>query len=45
MLTSLRYRLLAYYYVSWKMAFPDHLKEIGLPFDDAYALAGGSGEW
>ncbi len=33
------YRLLAYYYVSWKMAFPDHLKDIGLPFDDAYALA------
>ena len=21
------------------MAFPDHLKDIGLPFDDAYALA------
>jgi hypothetical protein len=20
------------------MAFPDHLKDIGLPFDDAYAL-------
>ncbi len=33
------YRLLAYYYVSWQMAFPEHLKEIGLPFDDAYALA------
>ena len=33
------YRLLAWYYVSWKMAFPDHLKDIGLPFDDAYALA------
>ena len=33
------YRLLAHYYVSWKMAFPDHLKDIGLPFDDAYALA------
>ena len=33
------YRLLAHYNVSWKMAFPDHLKDIGLPFDDAYALA------
>ena len=33
------YRLLAHYYVSWKMAFPDHLKDIGLPFDDAYAIA------
>ena len=25
------YRLLAHYYVSWKMAFPDHLKDIGFP--------------
>ena len=33
------YRLLAHYSVSWKMAFPDHLMDIGLPFDDAYALA------
>lgn len=33
------YRLLAYYYVSWSMALPDHLKEIGLPFDEAYTLA------
>ena len=33
------YRLLARYSVSWKMAFPDHLKDIGLPFDDAYAIA------
>lgn len=33
------YRLLAYYYVSWAKAFPDHLKTIGLPFDDAYAMA------
>ena len=32
-------QLLAYYYVSWKLVFPDHLKDIGLPFDDAYALA------
>ncbi len=33
------YRLLAYYYVSWSMAFPEHLADIGLPFDNAYALA------
>ena len=33
------YRLLANYYVSWKIAFPEHLAKIGLPFDDAYALA------
>ena len=33
------YRLLAYFHVSWKMVFPNHLKDIGLPFDDAYALA------
>ncbi len=29
----------ANYYVSWKIAFPEHLAKIGLPFDDAYALA------
>ena len=34
-----RHRLLAHYSVSCKMAFPDHLKDIGLPFDGAYALA------
>ena len=33
------YNLLAYYYVSWARAFPEHLAKIGLPFDDAYALA------
>ena len=33
------YRLLANYYVSWARAYPDHLAKIGLPFDDAYALA------
>ncbi len=33
------YRLLANYYVSWARAFPEHLAKIGLPFDDAYALA------
>ena len=33
------YNLLAYYYVSWARAFPEHLAKVGLPFDDAYALA------
>lgn len=33
------YRLLANYYVSWARVLPDHLSKIGLPFDDAYALA------
>ena len=33
------YRLLANYYVSWARVFPEHLSKIGLPFDDAYALA------
>ena len=33
------YRLLANYYVSWKIALPEHLAKVGLPFDDAYALA------
>ncbi len=33
------YRLLAYYYASWARAYPEHLAEIGLNFDDAYQLA------
>ena len=33
------YRLLADYYVSRKIALPEHLAKVGLPFDDAYALA------
>jgi hypothetical protein len=33
------YRLLAYYYVSWAIAFPDLLSSLHLPFDDAYATA------
>jgi len=32
-------RLLAWYYVSWKRAFPDKLHLVGLPFDSAYELA------
>jgi len=32
-------RLLAWYYVSWKYAFPDQLHLVGLPFDSAYELA------
>ncbi len=31
--------LLAYYYVSWKIAEPDKLKMLGLPFDDNYVKA------
>ena len=33
------YRLLAYYYVSWAIAYPNMLKELNLPFDDAYQMA------
>ncbi len=33
------YELLAYYYVSWKIAEPDKLKMLGLPFDNAYVTA------
>jgi len=33
------YKTLAYYYVSVKMACPEMLSAIGLPYDDAYALA------
>lgn len=33
------YRLLANYYVSWKMVFPDKLSMLRLPFDEAYKLA------
>jgi len=33
------YRILADYYVSRKIALPEHLAKVGLPFDDAYALA------
>ncbi len=33
------YRLLAYYYVSWAIAFPDKLELLNLPFDNAYAAA------
>ena len=33
------YHLLAYYYVSWKLAVPGMLAQLGLPFDDEYILA------
>ncbi|MEJ8841509.1 tetratricopeptide repeat protein [Lacibacter sp. H375] len=33
------YHLLAYYYVSWKLAVPEMLGQLGLPFDDEYKLA------
>ena len=33
------YQLLAYYYVSWAMAIPEHLKEIALPYENEYKCA------
>ena len=33
------YHILAYYYVSWKIAIPDMLDELKLPYDDEYNLA------
>jgi hypothetical protein len=32
-------QMLAYYYVSWKFAFPDAVHKIGLPFENEYAEA------
>lgn len=33
------YHLLAYYYVSWKLAIPEMLDELQLPYDKEYELA------
>ncbi len=33
------YQLLAYYYVSWKLAIPEMLSQLQLPYDDEYKLA------
>jgi len=33
------YHLLAYYYVSWKLAMPEMLADLQLPFDQEYAMA------
>jgi tetratricopeptide (TPR) repeat protein len=33
------YHLLAYYYVSWKLAIPEMLAELKLPFDSEYQMA------
>jgi len=33
------YQLLAYYYVSWKLAIPEMLTQLGLPYDNEYELA------
>ncbi|WP_082886681.1 tetratricopeptide repeat protein [Flavisolibacter tropicus] len=33
------YHLLAYYYVSWKLAVPEMLADLRLPFDEEYKLA------
>ncbi len=32
-------KLLAYYYISWKIAFPDKVSALGLPFEKEYAQA------
>ena len=33
------YEMLAYYYVSWALAMPDKVNQLGLPFDTAYQNA------
>jgi hypothetical protein len=33
------YHILAYYYVSWKIAIPEMLSQLQLPFDEEYQLA------
>lgn len=33
------YHLLAYYYISWKLAIPDMLASLQLPYDNEYQLA------
>ncbi|MCB0729141.1 MAG: hypothetical protein KDD00_16870, partial [Ignavibacteriae bacterium] len=33
------YQILAYYYVSWKLAIPEKLAELKLPYDNEYELA------
>ena len=33
------YQVLAYYYVSWAKAFPEHLEQLHLPFDKEYQFA------
>jgi hypothetical protein len=33
------YHILAYYYVSWAIAIPEMLTELGMPFDNEYKMA------
>ena len=33
------YKALAYYYVSWALAMPEHLAELQLPFEKEYEVA------
>ena len=33
------YHLLAYYYVSWKLAIPEMLAQLQLPYDAEYEVA------
>lgn len=33
------YQALSYYYVSWALAIPEMLSQLGMPFDEEYNLA------
>ncbi|HAH55231.1 MAG TPA: hypothetical protein DCM02_08115 [Flavobacterium sp.] len=33
------YQLLAYYFVSWKLAIPEHAGELGLDYKEEFELA------
>ncbi|MDM1350932.1 hypothetical protein HX014_09985 [Myroides marinus] len=33
------YKVLAYYYVSWAIALPEMLNQLGMPFEKEYELA------
>ena len=33
------YKILAYYYISWKLALPEMLPQLQLPFNDEYKVA------
>jgi hypothetical protein len=33
------YKILAYYYISWKLALPEMLSELQLPYNDEYEVA------
>jgi hypothetical protein len=33
------FKILAYYYVSFKLSYPEMLDKLGLPYDDEYEIA------